>query len=414
MSITYESTATGQVYYPRTGRIRRTNSSQIVQDAVIYPDTSTYTQIGEKPKLSLDGSTVVSWCYGYAVGGTGNDGAVVIHSRSGNTWTQEAFIPDPDYASHSNTYFNFGMGTAISADGNTVAIGSPYANKVYIYTRTAGVWSLEQAIANPGSSLLFGFSIDLTDDGNTVAILCKDYVNYDPVYIYTRSGGVWSLAHSLQQTQYTYSAWYAYEASEEICISGDGTKLFQSNQDTTPTRNGYLVPWEYDSSTSTWVEGTLVTGGSLDYFGFRLESNTDGTLLMVAEINSTQGGKSGAGAVKIFTNLSNTLTLYQTLISPYPETDTNFGWGSSMDDNGEVIVGSCPNFASVAEQSVGMFIFHRQGDTYRPVYHVVPDTGLTSADSFAESLTLSGDSNYIATYHILSGSDTCTIFKDTI
>ena len=125
-----------------------------------------------------------------------------------------------------------GHGIALSGDGNTLAVGSPYessaakgingnqsdnslysAGAVYVFVRRDNTWSQQAYIkaSNPGQSDKFGYVVSLSQDGNTLAVSAPfeasaaKGVNGDQgdqndnsipqagaVYVFTRTGSAWS------------------------------------------------------------------------------------------------------------------------------------------------------------------------------------------------------------------------------
>ena len=223
-------------------------------------------------------------------------------------------------ASNPAMYAHFGEGGAlpghtgntvsISADGNTIAVGAPHeasaatgingnqkddsasnAGAVYVYTRNGGNWVQQAYVkaSNAGSGDYFGSSVDLSADGNTLAVAAhweasdargingnqadNSIPQAGAVYIFTRSGGRW--------TQQAY-----------IKSSNTGEKLSGEGE-------------------------TLVGGGDGDQFGFSLALSADGNTLAVGAVgeDSTATGINGnqadnsavsAGAVYTFRRTGNT------------------------------------------------------------------------------------------------------------
>src|SRR5947199_209558 len=127
---------------------------------------------------------VVSACgrIGFQARTTGDDG-----SGDGNGANDGQAIGDGPLATASETYvkasnnvsgLDFGWSLALSADGNTLAVGAlnesttaNFSGAVYVYVRAGTMWS-EQAFlkaSNPNASDAFGGSVALSDDGNTLA-----------------------------------------------------------------------------------------------------------------------------------------------------------------------------------------------------------------------------------------------------
>jgi hypothetical protein len=112
----------------------------------------------------------------------------------------------------------FGVSVALSADGNTLAVGAhlrtatPPATKptdnsahnsgaVYVFTRSDSTWSQQAYVkaSNTGANDRFGQSVALSGDGSTLAVgayfedgnsnLATDS---GAVYVFTLSGSTWS------------------------------------------------------------------------------------------------------------------------------------------------------------------------------------------------------------------------------
>jgi hypothetical protein len=105
-----------------------------------------------------------------------NSGAVYIYSRTNGSWELESYIK----ASQSTTDYLFGLGMALSSDGNTLAVSAmgddsdpqTSAGAVYVYTREAGVWSesafLKAGVANGTAD--FGHTLAMSGDGMHLAV----------------------------------------------------------------------------------------------------------------------------------------------------------------------------------------------------------------------------------------------------
>lgn len=142
--------------------------------------------------LSADGDTLAVSAHnesGSATGINGTDnnaatsaGAAYLFHRAAGVWSQTAYVK----ASNTDANDHFGWMVALSGDGDTLAVGSTreasngfsinadqsdnslmYAGAVYMFTRTAGVWSQLAFVKAPNtdSNDSFGGAIALTNDG---------------------------------------------------------------------------------------------------------------------------------------------------------------------------------------------------------------------------------------------------------
>lgn len=129
-------------------------------------------------------------------------GAVYVFTRSGSSWSQQAYVKA------SNTASGAVFGTSVSLDGNTLAVGAHNANTAYVFTRSAGVWT-EQALLQGASTEtgdLFGFSVALHGDTLAVGATGEDSASTGidgdqsnnsasdsgALYLFTRIGTTWT------------------------------------------------------------------------------------------------------------------------------------------------------------------------------------------------------------------------------
>lgn len=148
---------------------------------------------GEKVALSADGNTLAVAAPGEDSSSAGdpsdnklsNSGAVYVWARSGNAWAQQAYLK----ASNLDEDDAFGQGLALSADGNTLAVGAPEESSqalglngdsadnsasrsgaVYVFTRSGANWvqKLYAKASNTQAKDQFGASISLNADGTAL------------------------------------------------------------------------------------------------------------------------------------------------------------------------------------------------------------------------------------------------------
>ena len=112
-----------------------------------------------------------------------DSGAVYVFTRNAGVWTQQAYLK----ASNSEGYDWFGA--SVSLSGDTLAVGAVYESSaatgvngdqgsnsagdsgaVYVFTRSAGVWTQQAYLkaSNSGEDDQFGYWVSLS--GNTLAI----------------------------------------------------------------------------------------------------------------------------------------------------------------------------------------------------------------------------------------------------
>jgi predicted porin len=241
----------------------RSGSTWVQQAYVKASNTGALDQFGWSVALSADGSTLAVGAPDEDSNATGlggnqtNDslpdaGAVYVFSRSGSTWVQQAYVK----ASNTGEDDYFGYSVALSADGNTLAVGALYEDSnatgvggdqtnnsasqsgaVYVFIRSGSTW-LQQAYVKPSNTEggdFFGGSVALSADGNTLAVgaVGEDSnaigVNGNQadnsssgagaVYVFSRSGSAW-----VQQAYVKASNTGGY-FGDSVALSADGNTL---------------------------------------------------------------------------------------------------------------------------------------------------------------------------------------------
>jgi cysteine-rich repeat protein len=350
----------------------RSGATWIQQAYLKASNTGTQDKFGWSIALSADGSTLAVGAVGESSAATGvggdqaNDsasfaGAVYVFTRSGVTWSQQAYIK----ASNTDAGDEFGFSVALSADGTTLAVGAiaegsaatgiggkqtdnsaDAAGAVYVFTRSGVAWSQQAYVkaSNAGTGDQFGFSVALSSNGATLAVSAWDESsaaigiggnqadNTAPgagaVYVFTRSGVAWS--------QQAYIKASNTDAGDQfgvsVALSADGTILavgawnefsaatgIGGNQaDNTAGFAGAV--YVFTRSGATWTQQAYVKASNTnagDEFGFSVALSADGTTLAVGALlessaatgiggNQADNSANGAGAVYVFTRSGQT------------------------------------------------------------------------------------------------------------
>jgi hypothetical protein len=177
-------------------------------------------------------------------------GAVYVFNRFGDDWSQQAYLK----ASSNEAFGHFGASLSVAADGNTLAVGAPdeivdgrIFGAAYVFARLGGAWSeqarLQASNADHGDS--FG-TVAVSADGGTLAVGAPGEdsdaggVGGDQaddtahgsgaVYVFTRSGDVWSQRAYLKASNSDgFFSIALFEQGDEfgssLAISSDGTTL---------------------------------------------------------------------------------------------------------------------------------------------------------------------------------------------
>src|SRR5690554_836021 len=156
-------------------------------------------QCGHSVSLSAGGSTVAIGAPRGVVNG-GSFGVVRVYQNVSGFWAQVGQDIDGGQPGA------LGFSLSLSADGETLAIGSPYQNGingstasyVQVYQNVSGVWiQLGQDI--PGNMIgeRFGQSVSLSANGTTLAVGAPHYdgnagSNSGEVRVYQNVSGIWT------------------------------------------------------------------------------------------------------------------------------------------------------------------------------------------------------------------------------
>jgi len=356
-------------------------------------------QFGYSVSLSADGNTLaVSAPYedSAATGINGNQadnsmpnsGAVYVFSRTGSTWSQQAYLKASN-TGEKDKGDQFGYSVAVSGDGNTLAAGAigedssatgingnqadnsmNGAGAVYVFTRSGATWAQQAYVksSKPARNIMFGYSVSLSANGDTMAV-----GEYDAdrgrgaLYVLTRSGGNWSQQTRLQPAtldpQDSMGCW--------VAISDDGNTIAAGAMD----------------------EDTLVPG-----------------------INVVQGGHSGivdgpddnsAGAVYVFVRNGTTWTEQANFKASNVAKRQWFGVRLALSGDGNTLAVGAPNEDSGAKgingkqddhsanEAGSLYVFTRSGGTWKQDYYV-KGSNTEKFDEFGSSAALSRDGRTMA------------------
>jgi cysteine-rich repeat protein len=400
----------------------RSGATWIQQAYVKASNTGAGDEFGVSVALSADGSTLAVGAQSESSADTGIDGnqennlapqagAVYVFTRSGATWTQQAYIK----ASNTDTGDQFGQSVALSANGSTLAVGvrqedsdatgidgnqasnfAGEAGAVYVFTRSGATWSQQAYIkaSNTGASDHFGASVGLSDDGSTLAVgsqnEASDAIGIDgeqtndlapasgAVYVFTRSGATW-----IQQTYIKASNTEAGDNfGENVALSGDGSTLavgarFEASRATGIDGNqednsviGAGAVYVFARSGATWGQQAYIKASNTeeDHFSWSIALSADGSTLAVGAWledsaatlvggNQADNSVSSAGAVYLFTRSGLTWSQQAYIKASNTDNGDEFGWSVALSGDGSTLAAG-----AILEDSAATGIGGNQAD----------------------------------------------------
>ncbi len=325
----------------------RNNGAWVQQQYIKATNAESNDYFGWSLALSNDGNTLAvgapgesSNAIGINNGGQGDNsalqsGAAYVFNRAGNTWAQQSYIK----ASNTGAGDFFGWSLALSADGNTLAVGAygedsnakgvggsqsnnshSLAGAAYIYTRNADTWAQQAYLKASNTDLAaspltpdagvdyFGWSLDLSSDGNTLAVGAfgedggatgvnsnqnnNDAYDSGAVHTFSRADNVWAPQAYIKASNTNISDKFGMS----VKLSGDGTTLAVgapnedsnainvggSQSDNSVAESGAVYIFSYDSV--NWVQQAYIKAsntGTGDWFGMATALSEDGDTLVV-------------------------------------------------------------------------------------------------------------------------------------
>ena len=327
---------------------------------------------GQSVAVSADGDTLAIGASSEAsnatgLGGNQSDnsangaGAVYVFTRDAGVWSQQAYVK----ASNTGAFDSFGVSVALSADGNTLAVGASSetsnatgvdgnqsdnsadgAGAVYVFTRTAGTWSQQAYVkaSNTGADDHFGISVTLSADGNTLAVGASSEASSatgvggnqsnnaasgaGAVYVFTRSAGIWSQQAYVKASNTGADDHFGFSValsadSKTLAVgalseNSNATGVDGSQSDNSANAAGAV--YVFTRSAGIWSQQAYVKAsntGAGDHFGVSVALGADGNTLAVGAnsersastgVGGNQGDNSadGAGAVYVFTRTAGT------------------------------------------------------------------------------------------------------------
>ena len=320
-------------------------------------------------------------------------GAAYVFVRNGSTWTQQAYVK----ASNADAGDQFGWSLALSQDGNTLAIGAQGeasaatgingnqadnaaadAGAAYVFVRRGSTWS-QQAYVKPSNAQggdRFGFSITLSADGNSLAVGSYDEdggasgVNGQSneeapgsgaAYVFVRRDMTWTQeayvkqSHTVRNSALGSAVALSADASTLAVGAVDETSLSRGiDGDQNSTQNNAVSAgaiYMFGRTGEGWRQQAYVKSfniGPTDLFGMRLALSRDGGMLAAGAPGQSGGGRgfdadpenftaAESGAVYVFVRNGGRWTQAAYVKAPNAEAYDQFGSGVALSGDGQTL-----------------------------------------------------------------------------
>jgi hypothetical protein len=435
-------------------------------------NTEAEDTFGESIALSADGTTLAVGAYwedsaatgidnNQADNSAGSSGAVYVFVRNGATWTQQAYVK----SSNSGPGDWFGSRVALSADGNTLAVGAPLeassatgingnqadngamsSGAAYVFTRTGTTWTQQAYVkaSNTGVADSYGQGIALSGDGNTLAVGAMGEASSAPgidgdqgsnaaansgaVYVYTRAGVVWTqqayVKASVPRVQNVFGATIALSTTGDTMVVGSpGESSNATGVDGNPNNATELASgaaYVFTRVGTTWTPQAYLKAPNTratNVFGSGLAITGDGDTIAIGATgeNSSATGidgnpndlsAGGSGAVFVFHRAGATWTQQSYVKASNTNGGDKFGITSLSTDGLTLAVGAYyessaatgfdgDQLDNTAIRAGAVYVFTRMGTSWRQVSYIKA-SNTDPEDTFGLSLAVSGDGAVLA------------------
>jgi FG-GAP repeat len=404
----------------------RKNGAWVQQAYIKASNPGQSYRFGHVVSLSEDGNTLAVSSHFEASAAKGIDGdqndksipqagAVYVFTRTGSTWSQQAYVKASNtgqagIGDQPSKGDQFGFSIGLSADGNTLAVGAisedsgakgvngdqndnsqMSSGAVYVFTRAGTKWSQQAYIkaSNTDTNDLFGYSVGLSADGNTLAassydedssareingVMDKKRRGSGAIYVFTRTGTMWAQTAYLKASNAEAGDSLGYA----IAISQDGNTVAGGAADEDCFTPGINPPGcdndlKLDSSTGAvyvfvrdggkWTQQAFIKSShpnKEDWFGSRLTLSGDGDTLAVGAqledggsrgINGDQTKLSAedSGAIYLFARSGATWTQQAYVKASNADAYDEFGSAMALSKDGKLMAVGARSEASAAK-----------------------------------------------------------------
>lgn len=314
-------------------------------DRILSEEPTSDDYYGYSTAISDDGSTLAVGARS-AIENTTNGsvdcGAVYVYKRSGNSWILE----DKLFPSDGNTSEWFGSTVALSANGDTLAVGNANLNRYCrVFNRSSGVWSFHSAVTATDTESIGGFSnsIKISQDGTKLLVGAPSStvsgVISGAVFSFELINGTWTQQQKIVPP--TPTANDLFGSNVDVNDAFDVMVTSASRDSSAGTNRGAVHI--FNNSGSNWTHSEKITTGSnledSDRLGYRVAMSGDGETIAVSTRTTGSGNTSiGSGVVYIYKNISSVWTEITVIQPEDAATSDFFGYSIGISEDGETLV----------------------------------------------------------------------------
>ena len=337
---------------------------------------------GTSTAVSADGNVIVVGALG-ADGTTAGSGKVYLYDSDGNQLTQ---LQADDGAESDR----FGESTSISANGDTIVVGSPgdddnggASGSAYIFDAN-GDQIAKLTADDAAFNDAFGRSVDISSDGSIIVVGSpQDDDNGSAsgsAYLFDSNGNqlVKLVADDASSSDFF---------GDSVALSGDGSTVvvgaFQARGNVNNSGSVYV----FDISGNQLAELSADDGAVSDQFGDSISVSDDGNTIVIGARNDDDDG-SASGSAYIFDKLGNQLGK---ITADDAQGSDRFGTAVNISADGSTIAIGAIGDRDQGPGSGSVYVF----DTAGVLIAKLVDINGSAGDAFGRAVSLSDDGSTI-------------------
>ena len=343
---------------------------------------ATGDQFGYSVALSADGR-VMAVGSPYADTSKTDAGIVYVFADDGaGGWSQEWALVASTIVANAH----FGYSVSLSGDGEILAVGIPGMGgdmgAVALYSRDGGKWNKIgfANVSNPEAGDLFGAAVALSADGNTLAVGAygedsdgssqsdNSATNSGAVYVFVNDGsGIWTQQAYLKASDTTINSSDSFgdNFGRALDISADGNTLVvgamyeDSNavnvngdeSDNSARNSGAAYVFVRDDA-GNWNQLAYLKASNTDegdWFGSAVAISADGKVVAVGAFGEDSDGSSQSdnstqrsGAVYVFSRESTGFSYSRYIKASTPAATNDFGRALALSADGRIMAVGAP------------------------------------------------------------------------
>ncbi len=397
------SVSTNTVSYEANGA----TGGSAPQDSTAYAAGDMVTVLGNSGSLSRTLSNFEGWNTAADGSGTTFGGGDTFAMEGSDVTLYARWHLDKLIGPNGAIYDNFGYSVAASSDGSVLVVGA-YNKTVgsnasqgvaYVFTKSGGSWSLAQELtAGDGAANdSFGYYVATSSDGNVIIVGAFNKTvgskNYQgAAYVFTKSGSTWAQTQELMADDGAAEDFFGLS----VATSSDGSVIIiGASNKTVGGKVGQGAAYVFTKSGSTWAQTQELTEGASgtanDYFGCSVAASSDGSILVAGALNKTVGGNVCQGAAYVFTKSGSTWAQTQELTADDGAAEDFFGTSVATSSDGSVIIVGARSRAGQGAACV----FTKSGSTWAQTQELTEGASGTANDYFGVSVATSSDGSVL-------------------